>query len=103
MATPILLRVSRSTVRWDARPRAAVVVYTGMCARVASRDTPAEASAVSLRSACPSQGTKWAGRLRDPLNSGGSGVVPRVIAARFALAEWRWRRLKYLLMSSSGT
>ena len=54
MAAPILLRSLRSRVRWDARPCAEMVVYSGMYARVASRDTPTDASAVSLRSVRPS-------------------------------------------------
>ena len=102
MAAPILLRSSRSRVRWDARPCAEVFVYSGMCARVVSRDTPTDASTVSLKSVRPSQGTKRAGRLRNHATSGGSGVVPHVIAGRFALAKRRWGRLKYLQMSSSG-
>ena len=58
MATPILLRVSRSKVRGDARPCADVVVYSGVCARVGSRDAPADASAVSLKSVRRSRGTR---------------------------------------------
>ena len=103
MARPTLLRVSRSTARSDSRPCAEVVVHSSICARVASRDTPADASAVSWRSVRLSQGTKRAGSLRDHATFGGSGVMPRVLAGRFALAERRWRRLKYLLLSSSGT
>ena len=87
-------------VELDARPCVGVSFTSGVCARVASRDTLVDTSAVILESVHPSRGTR---KLRNHATPVWSEVEPRVIAGRFALSERRWRCLKYLLMSSSGT